>query len=100
MLRQRKHLVLTFEGKSLIIKTFGLSQLIYILQIYRITDERIKRVEQIIFGNVWLGSRSEKERGVDRIKRSVLKKDYGERGLNITDVDCLNKYVEPIGCCW
>ena len=51
----------------------------------------MKRVEQIIFGNVWPGSRGEKERGVDRIKRAVLKNDYGEGGLNITDVDCLNK---------
>ena len=48
----------------------------------------------IIFGNVWLGSRSEKERDVDRIKRSVLKNDYGEGGLNITDVDCLNKALK------
>ena len=61
---------------------------------YGIKDESIKRVEQIMFGNVWLGSRSEKERGVDRIKRSVLKNDYGEGGLNITDVDCLNKALK------
>ena len=31
-------------------------------------------MEQINFGLLWLGSRSDKERGVDRIKRSVLKK--------------------------
>ena len=48
----------TFEVKSLIIKTIDLSPLIYVLQTYRITDESIKRVEQIIFGNVWLGSMS------------------------------------------
>ena len=29
-----------------------------------------------------------------RIKRSVLKNDYGEGGLNITDVDCLNKALK------
>ena len=59
------------------------------MQIYGIKDESIKRVEQVNFGNVWLGSRSKKVRGVDRIKRSVLKNGYGEGGLNITDVDCI-----------
>ena len=28
------------------------------------------------------------------IKRSVLKNDYDEGGLNITDVDCLNKALK------
>ena len=37
----------------------------------------------------------EKERGVDRIKRSVLKNDCDIGGLNIiTDVDCLNKALK------
>ena len=31
-------------------------------------------MEQINFGFLWLGSRSDKERGVDRIKWLVLKK--------------------------
>ena len=39
-----KHRNLTFEGKSLVIKTFGLSQLIYVLQTYRITDESISHL--------------------------------------------------------
>ena len=56
------------EGMPIVYK---LSQLIYVLQIYGIKDESLKRFEQIIFGNVWLGSRSEKERGVDRIKSKV-----------------------------
>ena len=73
---------LTFEGKSLIIKTFGLSQLIYGMQICEIRSESIRLIEKYMFCFVWLGSRSVKERGVDRIKRSVLKNDYSEGGLN------------------
>ena len=85
---------LTFEGKSLIIKTFGLSQLIYGLQVYGIKGDCLKRIERSIFGFLWIGFRSEKEKGIDRIKRSVLKNDYCNGGLNITDIDCLNRSLK------
>ena len=85
---------LTFEGKSLIVKTFGLSQLIYILQVYKLKDECAKKIERILFGFLWLSSRSENERGIDRIKRSILKNEFVEGGLNITDVECLNKSLK------
>jgi hypothetical protein len=94
ILKSWKNRNLTYEGKILITKTFGLSQLIYILQCYEINAESIKKMEQLIFGFLWLGSRSDKEKGVDRIKRSVLKNDYCGGGLNITDVECLNKSLK------
>ena len=31
---------------------------------------------------------------MDRIKRSVIKNDYCEGGLNITDIDCLNRSLK------
>ena len=80
---------LTYEGKSLIIKTFGLPQLIYGMQVLEIKYKCMKRVEQIMFGHIWLGGRSKKERGVDRIKRAVLKNSYNEGGLNLKDVESL-----------
>jgi hypothetical protein len=39
-------------------------------------------------------SRSESDKGIDRIKRSILKNDIAEGGLNITDVDCLNSSLK------
>ena len=92
-LRAWRNRNLTYEGKTLIIRTFGLSQLIYGMQVLEIKDNCIKKIEQIMFGYIWLGSRSNKERGVDRIKRAVLKNVYSEGGLNVTDVDCLNKSI-------
>ena len=94
MLKSWRSRNLTYEGKSLIIKTFGLSQLIYVLQVYNIKDECIKRIESSMFGFIWLGQRSNKERGVDRIKRSVLKNAYIEGGLNVTDMSCLNRSLK------
>ena len=49
-------------------KDTGLSQLVLGLQVYMIKDECIKRMEKSMFGFIWLGSRSEKETGIDRIK--------------------------------
>jgi hypothetical protein len=42
ILKSRKNRNLTYEGKILIIKTFGLSQLVYALQSYEINSESIK----------------------------------------------------------
>ena len=53
---------------------------------YKIEIGSIKETEIIIFGFLWLGSRSDRERGVDRIKRSVLKNGYKHGGLNIWDI--------------
>ena len=43
---------------------------------------------------MWLGSRSDKERGTDCIKRAVLKNSYDEGGLNVTDLDCMNRALK------
>ena len=43
---------------------------------------------------MWLSSKSENDKGIDRIKRSILKNDIEEGGLNITDVECLNKALK------
>ena len=91
-IRAWSHRHLTMEGKSLIVKTFGLSQMIYNMQTYRIKSEDLINVERIIFKFLW--SNSELQNGVDRIKRSIMKNDYSKGGMCITDVDCLNKSLK------
>ena len=68
-------------------KTFGMFQLVYALQVLEIREAWIIRTERSNFGFVWIGAKSEKERGIDRIKRAVLINRYDEGGLNLTDVD-------------
>jgi hypothetical protein len=41
-----------------------------------------------------VSSKSDGEKGIDTIKSSILKYDITEGGLNITDVDCLNKSLK------
>ena len=42
---------------------------------------------------MWVSSKSENDRGIDRIKRSILKNEFSEGGLNINDVECLNYLI-------
>ena len=51
-------------------KAFGISQLLYVLQAYRILDVCAKGIERSIFGFLWIGFKSEKERGI--VKREVM----------------------------
>ncbi len=58
------------EGKIIIIKTFGFSQLIYFLQGCEMYPEDIIKVERIIFKFLWNKKRDRK--CPDRIQRQVL----------------------------
>ena len=60
----------------------------------RTVHSSLELVRKSVFGFIWLGLKSLKERGVDRIKRSVLKNYHSEGGLNITDIDCLNRSLK------
>jgi hypothetical protein len=84
---------LTLEGKILIVKTFGLSQLIYNLQCYQILEKEINLVERLVFKFIW-AKKWEAKKTIDRIKRSVLKNEYSEGGLRAPDVECLDKALK------
>ncbi len=85
---------LTLEGKSLIIKTFGISQLIYNMQCINFHDKQLQQIERIIFAFLWGNEDIDSSRAKDRIERSVMKNEYSKGGLNITDIDCLNKSLK------
>jgi hypothetical protein len=89
---QSRHL--TLEGKSLILKTFGISQLIYNMQCVNFESKDLKVVEQYIFNFLWGTKNIEDARARDRIKRTVMKNDYNEGGLKITDIECLDKALK------
>ena len=64
------------------------------MQVCKIKETCIKLIEKIIFGFIWRAHRSERDRGIDRIKRSILKNKYVEGGLNVTDVECLDRSLK------
>ena len=64
------------------------------MQVCKINETCIKLIEKIIFGFIWRAHRSERDRGIDRIKRSILKNKYVEGGLNVTDIECLDRSLK------
>jgi hypothetical protein len=85
---------LTMEGKSLVLKTFGISQLIYIMQCVAIKPEQHKQIERFIFNFLWETKNYDEPRARDRIKRSIMKNDYDKGGLKITDIECLDRSLK------
>jgi hypothetical protein len=79
---------LTMEGKSLVLKTFGISQLIYVMQCVEINPEQHKQIERFILNFLWETKNYDEPRARDRIKRSIMKNDYDRGGLKITDIEC------------
>ena len=82
---------LTLMGKILIVKTFGLSQLVYRLQTCFITEEDIKKTEQICYNFIWNG-----KSGVtnDKVKRALLKNEYDKGGLKAPCIETLDKNLK------
>jgi hypothetical protein len=80
---------LTLEGKLLIVKTFGLSQIIYSLQMCEIKDSDVKKLESIIYKFLW-NKKWSGNRAPDRIKRAYLKLPYERGGLAAPDIAILN----------
>jgi exonuclease III len=85
---------LTLEGKILIVKTFGLSQLIYNLQCYQILDEDLILVERLIFRFIWSRKWDNTKKFIDRISRKVMKNEYSKGGLRAPDIECLDKALK------
>ena len=56
---------------------------------FQLKESRIEEIDRLIFGFIWVRSRSENDRGIiGSIKKYILKIDFFERGLSITDVEC------------
>lgn len=82
---------LTIEGRILVLKTFGISQTLYTMQNTTYGEEHLKNIEKIIFKFIW--------KGKDRIKRSIMVKDYHLGGLkapNIHKIDQCCKLKQVI----
>ncbi len=75
------HRYLTMEGKTLILKTFGMSQIIYNMQAYGFKMFELINTERIIFTFLW--STNENPYGIDRIKQTIMKNDNSKGGCKL-----------------
>ena len=72
-------------GKILVIKTFALSQLIFIMKSLVLPDEVITEVNTLLFNYIW-SKKFNKGRVNDKIKREVMYKNYQSGGLAMIDL--------------
>ena len=77
---------LTFYGRITILKTFGISLFIYIMQSIGISDEKLKKINTIIYRFIWNPRAEEGKRVTEKIKRVVVNKSYENGGLNMIDI--------------
>jgi len=78
---------LTPYGRMIILKTFALSQLVFVSQHSNISTNDVRKIEAICYKFVWGGK-------PDRIKRAVLKNSKEHGGINGIDVDCFLKAIK------
>jgi len=84
---------LTLEGKILIVKTFGLSQLIYALQSTTINESDLIRIENIIFRFIWSIKKTCKINS-GKICRDVLKSSKDKGGLRAPSISTINNCLK------
>jgi len=80
---------LTLGGKILVTSTFGISQLIYSMQVCEYYESDLKELERFIFAFLW-SKNVNVAIAPDRIKRCIMKQDYDNGGLRVPDVRALN----------
>ena len=75
---------LTLFGKVLIIKSVGLSQIVYAASNVNVPNEIIYTIKNKLFGFLWNNKK-------DKIKRESIYQDYDKGEIRMTDVDIMIK---------
>ena len=78
---------LTLFGKVLIIKSLGLSKLIYSASILNVPEEVTRTVKTKLFSFLWKNKR-------DKIKRTGLYQDLERGGIRMVDIDIMFKALK------
>ena len=78
---------LTLYGKINIVKTFGLSKLIYNASVLVIPEHFIKETEKLIFDFIWDGKPA-------KIKKSTIIGEKKQGGLKMIDFNIMNKALK------
>jgi exonuclease III len=78
---------LSIMGKIQVVKTFLLSQFIYVMQAVGLPDSVLVTITRIIYKFLWKRKMSNK-RAFEKVKRTVLCKDFKDGGLKA--IDCFD----------
>jgi hypothetical protein len=80
-------------GKILICKTFGISQVIYLMQSIRIQECHIKRINALLFKFIW-NRHFQAAKAPERIKREIMFTPIKKGGYGMLDIAELDKSLK------
>ena len=92
-LRKWSRRSLSILGKILIVKTFGISQIIYLLQSMSVPESFIKRINAILYKFIW-NRHYLAAKAPERIKREIVNKSLKLGGLGMLDVTALDSGIK------
>ena len=84
----RRHL--TLLGKILILKTFAISQVVFLMQSMMLEDKSLKRINQLLFKFLW-NKNFNAAKAPDRIKREVVLTPCKYGGFGMLDIFKMNE---------
>ena len=89
---------LSLIGKILIIKTFGLSQFVYLMQSIGIPTKVLQRINRIFFSFLWK-RRFTNRRAFEKVKRKTMCSTQEHGGLNMINIELMQtSFMLDWGC--
>ena len=83
---------LSIIGKIHIVKTFGLSQVVFLMKSLDLPKEVIDRIKLIFFKFIWKKKMDDKK-AFEKVKRNVLCNDFMEGGLRMLDMNLFHDSI-------
>ena len=80
-------------GKILIVKCFGISQIIFLMQSMELFDADFKKINSILFKFIW-NRRYQALKAPERIKRLIVNTPLGYGGLGMIDIEELDSNLK------
>ena len=77
---------LTIIGRITILKSFGISLFIYLMQSIGISEEYLKKINLIMYRFIWSPNAQKGKKVTEKIKRETLTKEFRLGGLNMIDL--------------
>ena len=77
---------LSFIGKLHIIKTFGMSQFIFIMKSVGLTKKILKDINYLFYSFLWKKNMDGKK-PCEKVRRNVICSDYDRGGLRMIDME-------------
>ena len=77
---------MSLSGKILIVKTFGVSNFVYLIGSIGMPEWVIKELNTCFFNFIWKSDNGGKGKSTERVKRHIVCNDFHEGGLNMINL--------------